>query len=103
MRIDQGRRMVAGAAVLAVLVAGCTGGDGDEESPRADINFSAADAATAADRLAAGEFQPSTLTPEEQKAELAWFTKAAEPYRGLEISVVSETITTHEYESQTLA
>nr|BFE78631.1 ABC transporter substrate-binding protein [Planobispora longispora] len=32
-----------------------------------------------------------------------WFTKAAAPYRGMEINVVSETITTHEYESQQLA
>ncbi|MEM7781257.1 MAG: ABC transporter substrate-binding protein [Pseudomonadota bacterium] len=45
----------------------------------------------------------STLTREEQEAELAWFMNAAEPFRGMEITVVSETIATHEYESRVLA
>lgn len=49
------------------------------------------------------EFKPSTLTPEQQLAELQWFIKAAEPFRGMKINVVSETITTHEYESKVLA
>jgi glycerol transport system substrate-binding protein len=49
------------------------------------------------------EFQPSTLSKDDQKKELEWFAKAAEPFKGMEINVVSETITTHEYESQTLA
>ncbi len=49
------------------------------------------------------EFQPSTLTKDEQMKEMEWFIKAAEPYRGMEINVVSETITTHAYESETLA
>ena len=49
------------------------------------------------------EFQPTTLSKEDQKKELEWFAKAAEPFKGMEINVVSETITTHEYESQTLA
>ncbi|MFT6052669.1 MAG: glycerol transport system substrate-binding protein [Halioglobus sp.] len=49
------------------------------------------------------EFQPSTLTQKQQVAELEWFANAAIPYRGMKIKVVSETITTHEYESQTLA
>ena len=44
------------------------------------------------------EFSPSTLTEAEQLAEMAWFTQAAEPLRGLSINVVSETLTTHEYE-----
>ncbi|HIG39769.1 MAG: ABC transporter substrate-binding protein [bacterium] len=48
------------------------------------------------------EFQPSTLSQDEQLTELAWFTKAAAPFRGMEISVVSETLTTHQYESETL-
>lgn len=48
------------------------------------------------------EFQPSTLTQAEQKAELAWFEKAAMPYKGMTIKVVSEGITTHVYESKTL-
>lgn len=49
------------------------------------------------------EFNPSTLSPEQQMEELRWFIKAAEPFRGMEINVASETITTHEYESKTLA
>jgi len=49
------------------------------------------------------EFQPSTLSQSEQMAEMEWFIKAAEPFKGMEINVVSETITTHEYESKTLA
>ncbi len=49
------------------------------------------------------EFQPSTLSKEDQMKEMEWFIKAAEPFKGMEINVVSETITTHEYESKTLA
>ncbi len=48
------------------------------------------------------EFQPSTLAREEQKAEMEWFIQAAEPFAGMEINVLSETIPTHEYESRTL-
>ena len=49
------------------------------------------------------EFQPSTLSKEDQTKELQWFAKAAEPFKGMEINVVSETITTHKYESEVLA
>tara|TARA_B100000123_G_scaffold255351_1_gene217721 strand:+ start:341 stop:2131 length:1791 start_codon:yes stop_codon:yes gene_type:complete len=49
------------------------------------------------------EFQPSSLSKDAQMAELEWFIKAAEPFRGMDINVVSETITTHEYESKVLA
>ncbi len=49
------------------------------------------------------EFQPSTLTQQQQLDELSWFIEAARPFVGMEIKVVSETITTHEYEAQTLA
>ena len=45
----------------------------------------------------------SSLSREEQEAELAWFMDAAKPFAGMEISVVSETIATHEYESKVLA
>ncbi len=48
------------------------------------------------------EFQPSTLSKEEQSAEMDWFIKAAAPFRGMEINVLSETIPTHEYESKVL-
>src|ERR1700710_2946354 len=49
------------------------------------------------------EFQPSTLSKADQLKELQWFEKAAQPFKGMEINVVSETITTHEYEAKTLA
>ncbi len=52
------------------------------------------------------EFQPSTLLKEQQLAELKWFINAAAQLKAqgvAEISVVSETITTHEYEAKTLA
>ena len=49
------------------------------------------------------EFQPSTLNEAQQLAELQWFVDAAKPFVGMELKVVSETITTHEYESQVLA
>ena len=49
------------------------------------------------------EFQPSTLSKDDQTKELQWFAKAAEPYKGMEINVVSETLTVHKYESEVLA
>jgi glycerol transport system substrate-binding protein len=52
------------------------------------------------------EFQPSTLSKDQQLAEMKWFIEAAKKLQAkgvTEISVVSETITTHEYESKTLA
>ncbi|MDH6593860.1 glycerol transport system substrate-binding protein [Variovorax sp. TBS-050B] len=52
------------------------------------------------------EFQPSTLSKDQQTAEMKWFIDAAKKLQAKgvkEISVVSETITTHEYESKTLA
>ena len=52
------------------------------------------------------EFQPSTLSKDQQMAEMKWFIEAAKKLQAKgvkEISVVSETITTHEYEAKTLA
>ena len=49
-----------------------------------------------------GEFQPSTLSKADQMAEMEWFVNAAEPFKGMEINVLSETIPTHEYESKVL-
>ncbi len=48
------------------------------------------------------EFQPSTLSKDEQMKEMEWFIKAAEPFKGMEVNVLSETIPTHTYESQVL-
>ncbi|MWB76843.1 extracellular solute-binding protein [Pseudooceanicola sp. 216_PA32_1] len=62
-----------------------------------------------ADMQAAQEFLDaeigdlSSLSRADQEAEMQWFIDAAQPFQGMEIKVVSETITTHEYESQVLA
>ena len=45
----------------------------------------------------------SSLSRAEQEAELQWFIDAAQPFAGMEIKVVSETIDTHSYESKVLA
>ncbi len=57
----------------------------------------------AAEKWVDSEFQPSTLSREEQLKEMQWFIDAAKPFAGMEINVLSETIPTHEYESKTLA
>ena len=62
-----------------------------------------ANAADAAVNKWIEEFQPSTLTRDQQIEELNWFQKVAEPFKGQSIKVVSETIDTHVYESQTMA
>jgi len=84
------RLFLSAAAGALVLGAATLGADG----ARADM--------AAAERWVDGEFQPSTLSRDEQLKEMEWFIKAAEPFRGMEIKVVSETIPTHEYESKTL-
>ena len=55
-----------------------------------------------AEKWITDEFQPSTLSKEDQMKEMEWFISAAEPFKGMEINVLSETIPTHEYESGTL-
>ncbi|MGR3378931.1 ABC transporter substrate-binding protein [Salipiger abyssi] len=45
----------------------------------------------------------STLSRAEQEEEMQWFVDAAQPFAGMEIKVVSESITTHEFESRVLA
>ncbi len=70
-------------------------------SARAARSFNLQEAA--ARRWVAGEFSPSTLSEEAQMAEMDFFMRAAEPFRGQEIYVVSETIPTHVYEARFLA
>ena len=49
------------------------------------------------------EFQPSTISKEDQLKEMQWFIKAAEPFKGMEINVLSEgPLPTHDYESAVL-
>ena len=86
------RKMLFLTTSLVLLA--CNGGD---TSTEAQIDFTAN-----AKQLVLEEFQPSTLSQKEQLEELSWFTNAAEPFRGMTINVVSETLTTHEYESEVL-
>ncbi len=55
-----------------------------------------------AERWINSEFQPSAFSKAQQMAEMEWFIKAAEPFKGMEINVLSETIPTHSYESKVL-
>ena len=82
--------------ILAGTLVAC--GDNGTQPNQPDMDY-----AGNAQRWIAEEFQPSTLSEAEQTAEMAWFKAASEPYRGMTINVVSETLTTHEYESETLA
>lgn len=92
-----GKGNVLFAGIVLLVLIGC--GSADDTQPAVQSIDFAANAA----RWQEQEFQPSTLTPQRQKEELAWFTKAAAPFRGMSINVVSETLTTHEYESEVLA
>src|SRR5215204_4828107 len=56
-----------------------------------------------AKRWVDNEFQPSTLSKEDQMKEMEWFIKAAEPFKGMEVNVLSEgPLPTHDYESAVL-
>lgn len=55
-----------------------------------------------AEKWVDSEFQPSTLSRNEQLEEMRWFIDAAKSFKGMEINVLSETIPTHSYESETL-
>jgi glycerol transport system substrate-binding protein len=56
----------------------------------------------AAERWVDSEFQPSVLSRDEQLKEMQWFIDAAQPFAGMEINVLSESVPAHEYESATL-
>ena len=100
--------IVAWLTVVSLLLAAC-GGAPPAAAPAAETSSEPAVAMDEAALKAAAqkwideEFQPSTLSKEEQMKEMEWFIEAAKPFRGMEINVVSETITTHKYESETLA
>ena len=66
---------------LAALVAAFSG-----------ISHNAVADLAAAERWVRDEFQPSTLAESDQLQEMEWFISAAEPFEGMEINVVSETI-----------
>jgi len=56
----------------------------------------------AAKKWVDSEFQPSTLSKEKQMAEMEWFIKAAQPFKGMKVNCASEILSIHEYESKTL-
>ena len=56
----------------------------------------------AAKKWVDNEFQPSTLSKEQQMAEMEWFIKASKPFKGMKVSCVSEILGIHEYKSKTL-
>ncbi|WP_373506000.1 ABC transporter substrate-binding protein [Aestuariivirga sp.] len=79
-------KYLASAAILALVAS--------TSSSLADIE--------AAKKWIDSEFQPSTLSKDDQLKELEWFIKAAEPFKGMEINALSEGIPTHDYESKVL-
>ena len=82
-------RFIKTAVAVAVCM-GCT------HAAHADM--------AAAEQFLADEIgDMSVLSSDEQKGEMQWFIDAAEPFDGMSIKVVSETIATHEYESKVLA
>jgi len=62
-----------------------------------------ADGGDAAKHWIDTEFKQSVLSRDDQVKEMQWFIDAAKPFQGTEIDVLSETIPTHSYESETLA
>ncbi|MBX9454108.1 MAG: ABC transporter substrate-binding protein [Neoaquamicrobium sediminum] len=82
------RQLLASTTAIALLV-GAAPAFADMEAARAFLDAEIGDM--------------SALSREEQEAEMQWFIDAAEQFKGMDIKVVSETITTHEYESKTLA
>ena len=80
------KHLLAAASAIAIATASGTAFAGVEE----------------AKKWVNDEFQPSTLSKDAQMSEMEWFVKAAAPFKGMEINVLSETIPTHEYESRTL-
>ncbi|MFT4872664.1 MAG: glycerol transport system substrate-binding protein, partial [Congregibacter sp.] len=89
------RHILLALTSLSLTLAGCS-----EQSTETPAEKAASFAANA--QTWVKEFQPSTLTEEQQLAEMAWFTEAAKDFRGMSINVASESLTTHEYESTQL-
>jgi len=87
------RRLAAGASALALAMGiGLAGW-----APPAAAGMDEAR------RWVESEFQPSTLSKEDQLKEMEWFVNAAKQFQGKEVKVVSETLDVHAYESQVLA
>ncbi len=86
-------------AVTLLLVPSVLMAEGQQES----AEETAQEKSAAIEKWIEEEFQPSVLSKEEQREELEWFAKAAEPYRGMHIKSTAEGISTHKYEAEVLA
>jgi glycerol transport system substrate-binding protein len=97
------------ACVLATALVGCGKKDAAKTETAAASAFPVYNANGKTGMDAGKDFldreikDQSSLPRAEQEAQLQWFVDAAKPYAGMEIKVVSESITTHEYESKVLA
>ncbi len=103
------KRLVPLALGFALVAGACSSSSSTSEGDTTDdtrfageVDTEGKTGAEAAQVWIDKEFGESTLSADEQLAEFEWFAEAAEPFKGMEINVVSETIATHEYESQVL-
>src|SRR5690606_29606445 len=83
------RRQILASTTAVVLLLGATPAFADMDAARAFLDAEIGD--------------QSALSRADQEAEMQWFIDAAQPFQGMDIKVVSETITTHEYEARVLA
>ena len=91
------REVVVGGAAVAASTAILKAPAVHAQQP-----FDAARQKAAAKKWIDSEFQPSTLSKDEQMAEMEWFIDAAKPFAGMTVSTASEILNVHEYESKTL-
>ncbi|MDZ7792866.1 MAG: hypothetical protein U5P10_03995 [Spirochaetia bacterium] len=90
------RALVLLIAVMLLIVPATLFGEGQQEEMTAEESSEVIEKWIE-------EFSPSVLSKEEQRQELEWFAKAAEPYRGMHIKSVAEGIATHKWEAEVLA
>jgi len=90
------RDVLKGAAAVAASAATVGGAAIVSSTP------SYAQQVDAAKKWIDSEFQPSTLSKDQQMAEMEWFIKASTPFKGMKVSTASEILGVHEYESKTL-
>lgn len=86
------------AVIIATVLAACTSNNTANNAG----NVASQTGEAAAKKWIETEFQPSSLSADDQIKEMQWFIKAAEPFKGMEINALSEGIPTHTYESTVL-
>lgn len=86
--------------IIATVLAACAGATNNTANDTAKVASQSGEAA--AKKWIDTEFQPSSLSKDDQLKEMQWFIKAAEPFKGMEINALSEGIPTHTYESKVL-